>query len=255
MRKDMAKVIVERPRIGHSKRWVKPGRTRPLVDDEGNPLRASAREPKKATPKTKALNENLSPLRRYLEANVGRPWNKVYSELSENLRVTSAVQQHVRDHVEDFVAIKTRMRSGEIVVTGRWGRETALPESYQPLYVHPRTGLLRENGHWRKWGARRKAEAKRRDAERALRMREVSPTTQLHLFKDVWWEVTLAKVKVHRKTDATGRVTTFRAPFVDVVARAGLSSLAPEELYARPGVYASAKRQLPKAELKRLGLR
>ena len=255
MRKDMAKVIVERPRIGHSKRWVKPGRTRPLVDDEGQPLRASAREPKGAARKTKTLNENLSPLRRYLESNVGRPWNKVYSELSEHLKVTSAVQQHVREHVEDFVAVKTRMRSGEVFVTMRWGRDVALRESHQRLYVHPRTGLLRKNEYWRNWSAKRKAEAKRRDAERALRMRELSSTVQLHLFNEVWWEITLASVKTRRRKNAAGRMISLQEPFTDVVIRARLSPLSPEELYARPGVYAASKRQLPKAELKRLGLR
>lgn len=255
MRKDMAKIIVERPRIGHSKRWVKPGRTRPLVDDDGEPVRASAREPKGAARKTKTLNENLSPLRRYLEGNVGRPWNKVYSELSENLKVASAVQQHVRQHVEDFVAVKTRMRSGEVFVTAHWGREVALKDSYQRLYVHPRTGLLRKNEYWRKWSAKRKAEAKRRDAERALRMRELSSTVQLHLFNHVWWEVTLASVKVRQRRDGAGRVIFWQAPFTDVVLRARLSTLPAEELYARPGVYAASKRQLSKAELKRLGLR
>src|SRR6185436_8226428 len=212
-------------------------------------------EPKSAARKTKALNENLAPLRRYLESNVGRPWNKVYSELSENLKVTSAVQQHVRDHVEDFVAVKTRMRAGELFVTGRWGRETPLKDSYQRLYVHPRTGLLRENQHWRRWGAKRKAEAKRRDAERALRMRELSSTTQLHLLKGVWWEITLASVKWRRQRDGAGRTISSPQPFTDVVLRAGLSTLDREELYARPDVYAASKRQLAKAELKRLGLR
>jgi hypothetical protein len=70
----------------------------------------------------------------------------------------------------------------------------------------------------------------------------------------VWWEVTLAKVKVHRKI-VDGRACMFEEPYVDVVKRAKLSGLTSEELYAKPGVYAAAKRQLNKAELKRLGLK
>jgi hypothetical protein len=40
----------------------------------------------------KALNENLAPLRRYLLKQIGRPWNKVFSEICQNLRVDSVVQ-------------------------------------------------------------------------------------------------------------------------------------------------------------------
>lgn len=255
MRKDMAKVIVERPRSGRAAAGMKPGRTRALVDDDGEPIRAKgAREPKGRETKTKYLNETLNPLRRYLEGNVGRPWSKVYSEISEHLKPTSTVQQHVRDHIEDFVAVKTRMRAGEVFVTGRWGRPAALKDAHQHLYVHPRTGLLRKNEHWKRWGAKRKEEAIRRDAARAKRMRELSATKQLHCFNDVWWEVTLAKVKTHRKI-VDGRVHHFEERFVDVVQRAKLSSLPLAELYAKPGVYAAAKRQLGKAELKKLGLR
>jgi hypothetical protein len=86
-------------------------------------------------------------------------------------------------------------------------------------------------------------------------MRELSPSVQLHLFNDVWWEVTLASVKAHRRRDAAGRMIYAQAPFTDVVMRAKLSALSPEELYAKPGVYAAGKRQLAKAELKRFGLR
>jgi hypothetical protein len=56
----------------------------------------------------KELNENLSPLRRYLERQVGRPWNKVYSEIAEHLRPDNVVQQHVRDHLRNFVAFQRR---------------------------------------------------------------------------------------------------------------------------------------------------
>src|SRR5690606_3338863 len=118
MRKDMSKVIVERPRLGRSRAGLRPGRTRVVVDDEGEPLRTSkgpVREPRAKTQKTKSLNENLNPLRRYCAANVGRPWDKVYSEISAHLKPTSTVQQHVRDHLDDFVAVKTRMKGGVVV--------------------------------------------------------------------------------------------------------------------------------------------
>jgi hypothetical protein len=242
MRKDMSKVIVERPRLGRAAAGLKPGRTRALVDDDGEPIKAKgAREPKAPLRKTKALNENLNPLRRYLESNVDRPWNKVFSEISEHLKATSTVQQHVRDHLEDFVAVKTRMRKGEVVVINRYGGEAPLSAGYFRLYVHPRTGLLRKNQYHKSWSARHREKRKREEQERAKRMRVINDKTQAHLFDGVWWEVKLAKWTPER-------------PCVDVVHDAGLSTTPLEQLYGRSGVYARARRAYSKAEKKELAL-
>jgi len=238
----MAKVIVERPRSGRAAAGLKPGRTRALVDDDGEPIKVKgAREPKGREKKTKYLNETLNPMRRYLESQVGRPWNKVYAEISEHLKPTSTVQQHVRDHIEDFVAVKTRMRQGEVVAIKRWGGEATLAEAHQKLYVHPRTGMLRKNQHWKSWNARQRERMKRDEAARAQRMRVIDAKTQAHLFEDVWWEVKLAK-------------TPLAQPFIDVVHAAKLSALPLHELYGRAGVHARAKRVLSKREKKTLGL-
>jgi len=68
MRKDMSKVIVERPRSGRAAAGLRAGRTRALTDDDGEPIRAKgAREPAKSrAEKTKRLNETINPLKRYL---------------------------------------------------------------------------------------------------------------------------------------------------------------------------------------------
>src|SRR5688572_12164704 len=138
MRKDMSKVIVERPRSGRAAAGLRRGRTRALADDDGEPIRVKgAREPIGREQKTKQLNETLNPLKRYLASNVGRAWNKVFSEISEHLKPTSTVQQHVRDHLEDFVAVKTRMKAGHVVVTPRFGGERPLSEDRSLYYVHP----------------------------------------------------------------------------------------------------------------------
>lgn len=242
MRKDMSKVIVERPRVGHAQRTVRPGRTRPLEDEDGEPLRA--REPARSLPyRSKSLNENLAPLKRYLAAQVGRPWNKVYSEISANLKPTSTVQQHVRDHVEDFVAIKTRMEAGKVRTSqSKFGRgDLALEDDWRPYYVHPKTGLLRRNPKPYSFAADRKRRAKAAADELAARMREVDAKTQWHkLADDVWWEVKLARI-------ATGLE-------VDVVRSAKLSDLPPDRLYGRHGVYAISKRILSKTEKKKADL-
>lgn len=257
MRKDMSKVIVERPRTGRAVAGMRPGRTRTLVDDDGEPIKAKgAREPKGREQKTKRLNETLNPLKRYLAANVGRPWNKVYSEISEHLKPSSTVQQHVRDHIEDFVAVKTRMKAGKVVVTSaRFGGERLLEQDQSRFYVHPRTGLLRKNEHRI---ARTKLARELREARQAAldaRMRVIDAKTQAHLFGDDWWEVKLAKIGSQKLTDSYGRISYLVTPFTDVVRSAKLTKLSLADLYGREGVYAAAKRQLSKTEIKRLKLR
>lgn len=238
----MSKVIVERPRRGRAYAAVsKPGRSEPLVDADDEPLRA--RKPKRTKGlKTKGLNENLAPLRRYLAKQVGRPWNKVYSEIAANLRPTSTVQQHVRDHLEDFVAFQTRLKGAKVYSTPRWGGEQELSGDYREFYVHPRSKLLLKNKHYRSWSRRRKNKAEAAARELATRMRQIDNRTQLHKLKDdIWWEVRL------------GRLTPEGGG--DLVLSAGLSDLEPDVLYGRPGVRAIAKRQLSKADKKRFGLK
>jgi hypothetical protein len=126
MREDMARVIVERPRIKPFN--TRKGRVQPLED---LPQHEGMRRTQAMRGDRKQLNENLNPFRRYLESQVGRPWSKVYSEISAHLRVDSAVQQHVRDHLRDFVAVKPRRMN-------RYGRKIW----WQRLYVDPVNGLL-----------------------------------------------------------------------------------------------------------------
>lgn len=255
MRKDMAKVIVERPRLGGGKSKGRRGNA-PFED---LPSCEGMRRPHE---NAKALNENLPPLRRYLHSQIGRPWAKVYSDICKNLRPTSTIQQHVRDHVEGFVAVQTRMEEGIVYVLGRrswYGEPCRLDESSFELYVHPKTGILLENRFIRNrsFAERKRVVRARRQRELDERRREVSEFVQLHKLKGCWYEVrlglTLREIRcVERRAGGRfRRYTVYRDEVID----AGLSDLASEELYGRRGVHAIAKRQLSKRELKKYGLR
>ena len=170
------------------------------------------------------------------------------------------MQQHVRDHIPDFVAIKTSLKDGEVFVHDRFRfAVTPLKDSFTKLFVDPKSGLLRRNKHWKSWQslkrASRVAEAKALEA----RLRVVSAAKQLHLLDDgAWWEVTLAKVPTAVEERKTGHGTqryTFELGVDDVVLRAGLSKLGREKLYGRAGVYAASKRQLSKKDIRALKLR
>ncbi|MGD0298956.1 MAG: hypothetical protein ABSE86_17770 [Bryobacteraceae bacterium] len=143
MRSDMHKVIVERPRILRSKwknrktalRLSESQRAQAISDaedhDGGRSRASSARH-------GKYLNENLAPLKRYLNSQVGRPWDKVYSEICRTIDTRSAIGLHVLQHVEHFIAVDTFIENGK-VCEYKW----RCAMEVQGLYVHPVTGIIR----------------------------------------------------------------------------------------------------------------
>ncbi len=179
MREDMAHVLVERPRIKPCNN--RKGRRRALDD---LPKHEGMRRGNAERGDTKVLNENLAPLRRFLEGQVGRPWNKVYSEIAAHLRVDSTVQQHVRGHLRDFVAVTPRrnLSSWRIPFNGGlW---------WQRLYVDPVTGLLSRT-------ERRPEEKARRRARRAKPARPgehvpLGDKRELRLLGGIWYELSMA---------------------------------------------------------------
>jgi hypothetical protein len=145
MRADMFEVIIERPRGGAG--WLKEGnridRIRRRLDE------APIFEPMLRGWGTKHLNENLAPLVRFLRSRRGKPWNKVYSEMCERLRPTSAVQKHVLDHVRMMVEIHPIMKDGvphRWIASGRRGSHLVPIGDYSrhAFYVCPKTGLFAE---------------------------------------------------------------------------------------------------------------
>ena len=140
MRKDMNKVIVERPRRGWRTRKLNRMKIKEAGEDQ--PSRIGVRRQRKTNGShTKYLNENLAPLKRYLGKQVGRPWDKVYSELRENISPDNPVQMHILEHVYDFVARPVLGRKGEWLWPGRFFWSTG-PRKGQ-LYIHPGHGLLK----------------------------------------------------------------------------------------------------------------
>jgi len=45
----------------------------------------------------------VAPLYRYLHRNVGRPWNKIYSEICRDASPKSLLGYHLREHIWDIV--------------------------------------------------------------------------------------------------------------------------------------------------------
>lgn len=263
MRRDMSKVIVERPRFGSGWRtWRRKGRYDPklvLIDEEGeeDPSMAGLRSfwrARKSSLHSKWLNENLAPLRRFLMAQVGRPWDAVWSEICENLKPTSTVQQHVRDHISDFVAMQTSLKDGRIYFTRPGDPPFPLdaPSRQLLLYVDPLTGVLRLNPHFERYARRRRRLDAAAANELATRFRRLPGRVECLVYLDDgnWWEVKLANAEVVSRRRALGA-----AEVIDVIEQAGLSALPRDKRYGNGSLVATAKRPLSKRELKQYGLR
>ena len=153
-------------------------------------------------------------------------------------------------------------------IAGSWGQPKALADSRVRLYVDPCSGLLRVNRARAGGRQARAGKAAREAARPAERRRILGPLEQLHWIDGVWYRVTLAVLP-----EVQRRVTTVRGVARenkiaearwDVLGNAyvargqGRSGPGPrpvnEELYGRTDVYALAKRQLNRQELKRYGL-
>ena len=123
MRTDMAKVIVERPRLSRPPRGkgspYPRGRLKTIFerDLEGAPSKLGMGFPHAE----KWLNENLAPLRRFVMGKVGRRWDLVRAEISAHVRRTSAVQAHVFEHLGDMVIENVEMVDGRPHMR-RWGK-------------------------------------------------------------------------------------------------------------------------------------
>lgn len=197
----------------------------------------------------KWLNEHLSPLRRYLQSQVGRPWDKVYSEICRHIRLDSAVQSHVLDHLWDYVEIHTMLeqRDAGRALTGKARRRAARPtvcnSRGEPLgqgwrwslfYVCPQSGVLKQiPPHLRRsW--------RRRPTREVMPRVVVSERLEWRKIDGLWFEIVFAPT-----AEASCRAR-------DVLHKVDLAALRPgqtNDWYGR-AVYAQSKRQMNKREVR-----
>jgi hypothetical protein len=238
MRADMAKVIVERPRLGSRYKHECKGyhRRRQRLTPEDQPRREGM---KARSGGGKMLNEHLAPLRRFLESCVGRPWDEVFAEICENISRDSAVQDHVRDHVADFVVTHVVLIDGvPCFGEGRFhGQPVGGGFFRQRLYVCPRTGLLRRL----ELPSRKRRRPRPPAPPRPVRL---DAGRQCRWVDGAWHLVTLAPLPWPQHLSAER----------DVVLLRRVSDLAPEKLLRTYGalVYSTSKRRLRKKELRQL---
>jgi len=134
--------------------------------DSGRARASSARH-------EKDLNENLAPLKRYLMRQVGRPWDKVYSEICRTIDTRSAIGLHVLQHVGSFIALDTFIENGRVCERS-WRSVTEV----SGLYVHPVTRIIR-------LAKRRQTQPKRAE----LSLVAVSETLEFEKIDGLWFQM------------------------------------------------------------------
>ena len=164
MRKDLAKCVTEtyRSSAGSVEQIYKikrGGRVRVHPDpehdyeNEHGGFHSSSRNRQKGD---KSFGDKLGALRGNLHANVGRPWDDVFSEFCNVLDRRSNAGYHIWTHLQLEVSTKTFMHNGVVCEWPRgWVRE---PSPVDGFYVHPVTGILEykepERINWRYWKER-----------------------------------------------------------------------------------------------------
>jgi hypothetical protein len=139
MRADMHKVVVERERHGSTRRNRKWGQRLAFVPEgeyDEQPKFVSSARGRQYSNDPKLFSDVLGPLEGFLRSNLGRPWDKVFSELRKGLDVRKVTGLHIFEHLERMVETDCWIGPDRKVYSrGRNWRTGG-------FYVHPRTGLL-----------------------------------------------------------------------------------------------------------------
>lgn len=236
----MHKVVVERPRWNPG-----PGKNgrRANLPDELLPKFEGMRRP---YPMRKGLTDLLGPLRRWLRAQVGRPWDDVYGEACAVIKPDSVIRAHIKTHLLEFVHRHTFVKEGEVwCFTGRWRFEelplTVAASRGAPFYIHPLTRLLCETQMQprRRW-------RDEKATQRKLTQRWLNETTLLRRLNGCWFGCRMEKFP---QSYASGD----RPWRFDVAEKKMISRSETDNPYGGH-IYCIAKRQLSWRELRQFGI-
>ena len=145
MRRDMAKVVTERPRYGHANRSKKTRLRTRRYDGEDHlddlPKRVASSSSRQHGWDAKEFSDRIGPLRKFLRRQVGRHWDKVYSELSQSLDKRSLTSQHIWSHIWQYVEKDVVIGPGKKIYRNPV-RSYNRVWQVKGLYIHPKTGVL-----------------------------------------------------------------------------------------------------------------
>ncbi len=246
MRADMGKVLVERPRLGRRRaaKWPGKGYRNALKRYANAGDSPPAREGIKRSYgyNTKHFNEHLGPLRRFLDANVGRPWDKVYSEICRYVDRGNVVQKHILTHLFDYVTVRTILIDGEPCRAEahygrRYGESVRVSNRRDEWYVCPKSGLLRKSRYVPR-------EFRRPDPPRTVKLNN----KQVCVCRADGWELISVTMISHPYPEDVPAYDVILQQYIDAKSQSGTDTMA---YHARIS-YAVTRRVLSRRELRAL---
>lgn len=237
MRSDMAKVIVERPRHGsiNYSMAVRPKLRHQF--DEDAPTSMPMGGSRVYTDHKKSHTDHLNPLIRFIESRVGQPWDDVYSEICEHVRLDSTVQRHLLTHLDWLVEQHVVMVDGVPYDLDGSKLTHSGTSTYQKYYVNPETGRLAKSPWEMSWRRRN-----RRDKPAKNFIPTDDPMVEYRCQDGIWYEVRFETW------------TPMLPMHYDFLTKETVPAWVLRDRYGnnrRP----AQKRQLSKREIRRLGLR
>lgn len=145
MRKDMGKIITEKPRRGSSERNAKTGMSIHWKGHDADydfDKKSSSSRFRQHGYNAKEFTDVLGPLYRFLDKQVGRPWNKVWAELCEVLDKRKLTHAHVFTHIDSYVERDVYKGVDGLWHTRPYGGLVGGGYSRYQLFVNPKTGLI-----------------------------------------------------------------------------------------------------------------
>ena len=202
-------------------------------DYEDLPFRGSMEPRGNPVGYQKELNEYLNPLVRFLRRNCGRPWDKIYSEICENMDKRGVVQAHVFQHLFDFVELNPVFEGNSVYSRGWWGLRPLYHTGWS-FYVdlHGALRTPREKSPSRKTKKTRPDHILPTDNESVLFIRRQDRT---------WFE---AQLKSLPEPDVVRPYDKILGRLIHPVWDRGVL----QQLYGRAGVYGHRLRTLSKRE-------
>jgi hypothetical protein len=152
MRKDIAKIVNDKGKGPSRRETVKTGKKLDIknlrTEDQNSISRAPESRRRQYGYDSKRHDSNFKPIDRFLKKNIGKSWDKIFSEIC-SMPGDERTRQTILHHVERRVVCNTHLQGKQVVkanpwFNSRWGfaeKEPWIPVDDE-LYVHPKTGCL-----------------------------------------------------------------------------------------------------------------
>lgn len=132
----------------------------------------------------RTLSDHLSPLKRFIKSKIGKKWDNVFAEICEKNNSNSVVQNHVREHALQYVALNVVMIDNiphQVAEYRAAGFSPIYKSRYSYLaWVHPETNELM---------AMLDAPEKRVVSKSSYERVEIDDEHQLHKIKGIWYMI------------------------------------------------------------------